>query len=218
MTNWGAPSIDMVQYALGRDDSGPVRIEPIRDVTEEVLKKDWKKKWNKRTPKPSGRFSGEPRFTPIKLTYADGVMLHLRPDINEATFYGERGQMRISRSRFECEPADLIENAPDASVAMQWEGTGIVARPHLQNWLDCIESRQSPNAPVEVGHRTITVCHLVNIARELQRPLQWNPDRERFVDDAEADNLLDRPRREHFPIPSITSEANPNRRRLLSSG
>jgi len=131
---------------------------------------------------------------------------HLSMEMNRfaCEFLPEGGLGKVSRIEFPNFPGPMKDPKFDAQP--------------IPKGLDCIESRQSPNAPVEVGHRTITVCHLVNIARELQRPLQWNPDRERFVDDAEADNLLDRPRREHFPIPSITSEANPNRRRLLSSG
>ncbi|NND95714.1 MAG: Gfo/Idh/MocA family oxidoreductase [Pirellulaceae bacterium] len=201
MTNWGAHSIDMVQYALDMDNSGLVRIEPIRDVAEEALKTDWEKKWHKKTPKPTGRFFDDPRFMPIKITYANGIAVHLLPGIRAATFYGERGTMLVSRNKFKCEPVELIKYPPDASVAQRWEGNGIVARPHLQNWLDCIQSGETLNAPVEVGHRSITVCHLVNITRELDRSLQWNPDTERFVDDAGADQLLDRPRRDSFSYP-----------------
>ncbi|MCA9123323.1 MAG: hypothetical protein H6822_08235 [Planctomycetaceae bacterium] len=79
---------------------------------------------------------------------------------------------------------------------------GHVARPHLKNWLDCIRNRGVPNAPVEVGHRTLTICHLANIARELNRPLRWNPEAEQFVDD-EANRLLDRPRRKGFDLPQV---------------
>jgi len=73
----------------------------------------------------------------------------------------------------------------------------------LENWLDCIRSRGTPNAPVEAGYRTITVCHLVNIARELKRPLRRDPAKERFVGDVEANGLLSRPRREGFALPTV---------------
>ncbi|MCO8124181.1 Gfo/Idh/MocA family oxidoreductase [Stieleria sp. TO1_6] len=204
MTNWGAHNIDMVQYALGMDRSGPVRIEPIRNISEPALASDWKTKWFRKTPYPSGRFADDRRFMPVKVTYANGVTLRLLPGIKETTFYGERGSMRISRNRFKCDPQGLVKNEPDPSAATLWEGEGIVARPHLQNWIDCIASRQKPHASVEIGHRTVTVCHLVNIARELDRALQWDPDQEQFVDDREADSLLDRPRRERFELPRIT--------------
>ena len=56
-------------------------------------------------------------------------------------------------------------------------------------------------ADVDVGHRSISVCHLANIAREVGRKLRWNPEKERFVDDAEADAYLSRPRRKGYELP-----------------
>ncbi len=194
MTNWGGHNLDMVQYALGMDDTGPIKIEPLHDVSEAALRSDWEKKWHKKTPKPEGSFSEDSRFVAIRMTYAGGIEMNFLPDVDTATFYGERGRMTIARNKFKCDPPELFKNAPDTSKSERWDGSGHVARPHLQNWLDCIRSRSTPNAPVEVGHRSATVCHLANIARELNRPLQWNPNLEQFVRDTEANQLLDRPR------------------------
>ena len=57
---------------------------------------------------------------------------------------------------------------------------------HHANWLECIKTRETPNADVEIGHRSITVCHLVNITRELGRKLTWDPAKEQFENQAEA--------------------------------
>lgn len=203
MTNWGGHNVDMVQYALGADDSGPTKIEPLAGVSEEALNRDWRQKWHKKTPPPFGRFSADQRFSPIRLTYDNGTQLNLLPAIGTATFRGERGHMAIARNRFDCQPADLVKDAPDPGLAEKWKGAGFVARPHLQNWLDCIVSRHKPNASVEIGHRTATVCHLVNIARELNRPLHWDPANERFIDDEVANGFLDRPRRHGFELPKV---------------
>jgi hypothetical protein len=73
----------------------------------------------------------------------------------------------------------------------------------LANWLDCIKSRKVPNADVEIGHRSISVCHLVNITRELGRKLTWDPKLELFENDKEANELLDRPRRKGYELPSV---------------
>ncbi len=73
----------------------------------------------------------------------------------------------------------------------------------IQNWLDCIKTRARPNAPVEVGHRSVTICHLAGIARELGRRLRWDPRAEAFPGDAEANELLDRPRRKGWELPEI---------------
>ena len=106
----------------------------------------------------------------------------------------------MRRNWFETDPADLVTDAPDPKLADKWKGGGTVARPHLENWLECIRTRGTPNAPVEAGHRTVTICHLANLARELNRPLEWNPTTEQFVDDDKANALLDRPRRGGFGL------------------
>lgn len=203
MTNWGGHNIDMVQYALGMDDTGPIQVGLLRDVSEAALMKDWEQKWHKKTPKPDGAFCDDSRFAPVRMAYPGGVEMNFIPDVATATFYGEHGRMTIARNRFQCTPSSLIKDAPDPSAREQWDGGGHVARPHLQNWLDCIRSRSTPNAPVEVGHRSATVCHLANIARDLGRTLQWNPTQEQFTSDGEANSLLERPRREGYQLPEF---------------
>jgi hypothetical protein len=72
---------------------------------------------------------------------------------------------------------------------------------HMGNWLECIRTRQQPVAPAEAGHRSATVCHLGNIARWLGRRLKWDPVKEVFPDDDEANTYLDRPRRKPYTLP-----------------
>ena len=196
MTNWGAHNVDMVQYALGRDDSGPVE---IRAKQPDAVQPIWEM-WKHKTPPPTA--TDVRRFWPVMMQYVDNVEVHFTNGQDFIRFYGERGVMMVSRNRFRTDPPDLVTNGPDPSVAEKWRGKGYVARPHLENWLECIRTRGVPNAPVEVGHRTVTICHMANIARELHRPLHWNPTKEHFVDDDEANKLLDRPRRSGFELPS----------------
>ena len=61
------------------------------------------------------------------------------------------------------------------------------------NWLDCIKSRKEPISPVEIGHRACTVCLVTHIAMKLGRKLNWDPDKERFVNDDEANNAFPSP-------------------------
>ena len=197
MTNWGAHSIDMVQYALGKDETGPVSIEAIEAESVEVIYQDWAHK----TPVPAG--PDDRRFWPVTMRYADGIEVTFRGPNAPIRFFGERGVMHVRRNYFTVDPPELIVDGPGPEAAAKWKGDGIVARPHLQNWVDCIQSRDMPNAPVEVGHRTVTICHLANIARELNRPLAWNPNEETFVDDERANQLLDRPRRDGFELPTL---------------
>lgn len=199
MTNWGAHSVDMVQYALGMDNSGPVEIWPQK----ELIKASLADRWIEKTP-PIGalenRAADTMRFCPVSMRYANGVELRFDPAATETIFHGERGKFFISRNKYRAEPADLVR-APDPREQDKWKGAGHVARPHIENWLDCISTRKTPNAPVEVGHRSVTVCHLANIARELGRPLRWDPQKEEFIGDEQANDRLDRPRRKGFELP-----------------
>ncbi len=196
MTNWGAHSVDMVQYALGKDDTGPVDVHalPLKSVSETG------QQWKSKTPLPTS--DQERRFWPVVMRYDDGVEIRFVLGQEAIRFYGERGTLTMRRNFFETDPLDLITDGPDRTVLDKWKGDGHVARPHLENWLDCIRARGVPNAPVEVGHRTVTICHLANIARECDRPLRWNPRSEAFVDDDQANHWLDRPRREGFELPT----------------
>jgi predicted dehydrogenase len=184
MTNHGAHAVDMVQWALGTDDTGPVEIEPLVEKHDD-----------------------EQRKCPILMRYAGGMELHIthpKGFYAGGYFYGKDGEMKISRNGFAAFPRELVTDPPDPEAAALWNRKGIVARPHLQNWLDCIKTRGRPNAPVEVGHRSITICHPANIARELGRKLRWDPAAETFPDDQDARNLLDRPRRAGWELSAAT--------------
>jgi len=176
-TNWGAHGIDQIQWALGKDGTGPTELWP----------------------------DGEGGIVSMK--YADGTPVRFeRKDapMGGAVFIGADCKMEINRNRFATNPAGFVKNPPDpAAQDAKWEGDGWIARPHIQNWLDCIKSRKLPNADVEIGHRSISVCHLVNITRELDRKLQWDPEKEQFVGDDEANKLLNRPRRARFELPEV---------------
>ncbi len=179
MTNWGAHGIDQIQWALGKDDTGPTELWPD-------------------SPGPNGI---------VSMRYKDGPTVRFERNgapMGGAVFFGSECKMEINRNRFATNPADFVEDAPNPAVQdATWEGPGWIARPHIQNWLDCIKSRELPNADVEIGHRSITICHLLNIARELGRKLRWDPEKEQFVGDDEANKLLDRPRRAGFELPTV---------------
>jgi len=182
MTNWGAHGIDQVQWALGADDTGPVRIVP-RGATPDSA---------------------------VEMTYASGVPLNFVLDkgpMGGAVFIGDRGKLEINRNKIVSNPpeiaAGILAQVDVAAEELAWSDETALwqARQHLQNWLDCIRSRERPVADVEIGHRSITVCHLAGIARRLGRPLDWDPAAERFVSDPEADAFLSRPRRAGFELP-----------------
>ncbi|MCA9258875.1 MAG: Gfo/Idh/MocA family oxidoreductase [Planctomycetales bacterium] len=177
MTNWGAHGVDQIQWALGKSLTGPVELWP-------------------ESPGLNGKTA---------MRYADGTLVSFELEsgpMGGAIFIGTEAKMEINRNRFAVNPDDFVTDAPPPEVQGKWEGDGWIARPHIQNWLDCIKSRETPNADVEIGHRSVTVCHLLNIVRELGRKLNWDPDAEQFVGDAEANALLERPRRAGYELPS----------------
>jgi predicted dehydrogenase len=185
MTNWGAHGVDQIQWALGTDQTGPVEIEPL-----------------------TSGLSGQ-----VRMKYANGVVVNFvieqgKGPMGGAIFICEKGKLEINRNKFTSNPpeiADQLRKELDVTEEeRKWSDDLALwqARWHLQNWLDCIKSRQLPVADVEIGHRSVSVCHLANIVRELQRPLRWDPAEESFVNDSEADKLLSRLRRKGFELPS----------------
>jgi predicted dehydrogenase len=181
MTNHAAHTADMVQWALGTDDTGPVEIWPEMEG-----------------------YQGEMRTCPVVMKYASGTELAFTNTVRTEVYAGEKGTLNMRRNGFSVNPPELAKNPPDRSVLAKWSGGGEnVARPHIQNWLDCVKTRKDPIAPVEAGHRTATICHLAGIARELKRKLKWDPAKEEFVGDAEANALRDRPRRKGFELPEM---------------
>jgi predicted dehydrogenase len=184
MTNWGAHGVDQIQWALGADATGPVELEPL-----------------------SSGLNGQ-----LRMKYANGVVVNYvieqgKGPMGGAIFICEKGKLEINRNKFTSNPPEIAEalrkELDVTEEERKWSDDLALwqARWHLQNWLDCIQSRQLPVADVEIGHRSVSVCHLANIVRELQRPLRWDPDTEHFVNDPEADKLLSRQRRKGFELP-----------------
>jgi predicted dehydrogenase len=187
MTGWGAHGLDQVQCALGTDASGPVEVwtEGDRFAPPTFTEPGPREQGEKITSKPK-----------VLFRYASGVVLRLEngPE-GGAIFIGEKGKMTVDRGKFSTDPVDL---APEAKEESRRGGQDF----HLKDWFDCMKSRKTPAADVEIGHRSTAVCHLGNIARWLGKKLRWDPEKEEFPGDAEANALLDRPRRKGYELPS----------------
>ena len=77
---------------------------------------------------------------------------------------------------------------------------------HVENWLECIRTGEKCAADVEIGHRSTTICHLVNIVRDtapVGKEVHWDPEKELFTDLPEANAMLSRPRREGWELPTL---------------
>jgi hypothetical protein len=141
------------------------------------------------------------------MRYGNGTLLKLTlpRDNNKAPglggiFIGDKGKIEINRNRLVSDPPELVKGAPppdDPSTVAS------VTQRHLQNWIDCARTREAPRAGAAIGHRSTVICHQVNICRELGRRLRWDPVRERFIGDEEANKLRSRPRRKGYELPEI---------------
>jgi hypothetical protein len=74
------------------------------------------------------------------------------------------------------------------------------SKEHHLNWLESVKSRKPPIAPVEVAHRSCSACLLHHAAMKLKRKLYWDPAKERFKNDDEANAMLSRPQRAPYAI------------------
>ena len=75
-----------------------------------------------------------------------------------------------------------------------------LATDHRKNWLECIAAKKATICPAEVGHRSASICHLGNIGYQLRRPLKWDPEKEQFIGDDEANKHVARPMREPWTL------------------
>jgi len=166
LTNNGAHWADLGQWALGTDGSGPVEVEGTCEWPE------------------SGLFT-VPRHIDVTATYANGAKLNFKDSGGQPRFYGTEGWIGLDG---QCDPPGLFDSVigPDEVRLYRSEGS------HMDNFLECVRTRRPPAAPVEVGHRSATVCHLGVIAMRLGRTVRWDPAAERFADDPEAERLARR--------------------------
>ncbi len=124
--------------------------------------------------------------------YANGVVMTHGGARGRAgvEFIGDKGRVLVNRGYIETEPAELLDEPIGANDIRLYRSTD-----HQGNWLECIRTRGRPICDVSIGHRSVTVCHLGNIAYWLKRSLKWDPVKEEFVGDDEANRLLQRPMR-----------------------
>ena len=182
MTNWGAHHIDIAQWGMGTDDTGPI------EITGEG------------TYHPQG-WHEVTETCRITHRYANGVEMIVgqrQKDIpNGTTFIGSEGKIYVSRGKLSSEPGEIVKNGRNEGDVKLY-----VSDNHTQNFLDCIKSREKPICDVEIGHRSATICHLGNLAVQLGRKLQWDPEAEQFLNDEQANGELIRAYRSPWSLES----------------
>jgi predicted dehydrogenase len=173
MTNFGAHHLDIAQWGLGMDESGPVACEGTAEFHPQMFHEVTEK-------------------CRLTYTYANGIRMTLgqgQKDIPGGTvFIGTKGRVTVNRGKLVTEPVELEKLSLDASEYTQLYRS----KDHTKNFLDCMTSRELPICDVEIGHRSATVCHLGNLVARLGRPVKWDPVTESCPGDAEAQAMVDK--------------------------
>lgn len=187
MTGWGTHGLDQIQCALGMDLTGPVEIIVEGEKLEPVT-----------YLKPESALRGNQLCSVPRLSfrYANGITVYLdKANRGGGLFFGSEGKMEIWRGKLTSNPKELAQKLLRESP--------IRSSNHVENWLECILSGGTPRSDVEIGHRSASLCHLLNIARYLGRSLKWDPEKELFIGDDEANTWLSRPVRKGYELPAV---------------
>jgi predicted dehydrogenase len=208
MTDWGAHHNDIAQWGLGMDASGPSAVEaegaePAKETNRYNCHPTFKVTYTYGDYTTAGSAklvcahtqladAVDPRETVIK--GRDGKERKVRHD-NGILFVGQDGKwIFVNREIITASDEKLIKEPlpPDATRLYE-------SHNHMANFLDCMRSRKQTICPAEVGHRSVSVCHLGVIALRSGKKLKWDPAKERF-DDEEANRWLSREMREPWKL------------------
>ena len=184
ITDWGAHHIDIVQWALGMDESGPVKFENIKG----------------NMPDQKALYNTPERYH-FEAIYADGLRLTVEDNGGDdkktgITFHGEDGKsIFVKRGTLKIEPRELAREKIGDDETHLYE-----SKDHYRNFIDSVYSGKQTAAPIEAAHRTITVAHLANLALRLGKGgMKWDPKAEKSDDEA-INQMLSRPMREKYAI------------------
>jgi len=194
ITGWGAHHIDSAHWGMDTELTGPVEIWGTAEFPKSGL-------WDVHGP-----FKTE-------ALYANGVHMIVSGDFpNGIKFIGTNGWIFVSRGNERVTASDPVAKLND-STALQSSDPKIIksvigpteihlpeSKEHHLNWLESVKSRKPPIAPVEVAHRSCSACLLHHAAMKLKRKLYWDPAKERFKNDDEANAMLSRPQRAPYAI------------------
>jgi len=179
ITGWGAHHNDIAQWGLGTEYTGPVEIEGQTEYPKDGL-------WDVHGP-----------FR-IEYTYANGVKVICADEDkvkSGVTFEGDQGWIWVTRGRIDAEPKSLLTSTIGPNEIQLYKSNN-----HKGNFLECVKSRALTIAPVEIAHRSCTVCLLGEIAMRLGRKLKWDPDKEQFVGDEQANRMRARTMRSPWSL------------------
>ncbi len=179
LTDWAGHHIDIAHWGMGWDRTGPVEIEGKGNY-------------------PQNGIYNVPTEYKLQCTYASGIRMTIANNkqiAQGAKWFGERGWIHVNRGGLSASDPQILREEIGPNEIKLYE-----SRDHKQNFLDCVKSRELTICPVEVGHRSISVALLGEIAMLTGRKLKWNPVKETFRGDPEASALLGRSYREPWTL------------------
>ena len=195
MTDWGAHIVDIAQWGMGADFSGPVEIDGQADTL----------------PNDPLSYNVPPKFK-VKMLYAGDVELLFECEGRAGVmFEGDGGRLFVNRGTVSGKPGEELADNPLPAEKYKLYAHDNLSRPprsgkldaiinHMGNFFDCVKSRQTPISDVVSQHRSVSACHLGNISVRLRRKLRWDPAKEQFVGDDEANRWLKRPQRKPYQV------------------
>lgn len=191
MTDWGAHHVDIAQWGIEQDNTGPISIEGT--AKHPVPLKDGH-------PTEDNRYNAATEFL-VKAQFANGVEMTIRHDTdNGILFEGTEGRIFVSRGKLSGKPVEDLKDNPLPGDALTKLYKGKKPGNHMGNFFECIKSREQPISDVYTHHRSMTTCHLANIAIRLGRKLTWDPVKEEIVGDAAANAWLKREARKGYEV------------------
>ena len=202
MTDWGAHHVDIAQWAIGMDKSGPTSVELV-SVEHPVPFKNG-------MPTLDDRYNTATSFR-LECKFPNGVEMAIASSINDPDgvsfgngimLEGTKGRIFVSRGDIKGKPVEDLKDNPLPEDALDKVYGGKVAPSHMANFFDCVKTRKQPISDIFTHHRALSTCHLSNIALRLGRSLKWDPAAEQMVGDDEANAWQTRKQRKGYEIPS----------------
>ena len=196
ITDWGAHHNDIVRWALNQP--GPVAVEGKR-LSD---------------PVPGGHTT--PAEYDVTFTWADGLTHHCQSTTASSIFgstakaktrtetahgvkfEGTDGWLFVTRGKLEASRPEILADLPDPAKLGVY-----VSNDHMGNFFECVKTRKAPIAEAAEGHRSVTVCHLGGIALRLGRKLSWDPAKEEFAGDKEANGMVAREQRKPWTYDAV---------------
>jgi len=201
LTDWGAHHVDIAQWGLGFEHSGPIEVEG-RGEFPNIPADFHPVEFFAGKVKLANGYNTATQFT-CTLKFDNGSTMIVRhgPE-NGIWFDGDHGKIFVNRGRITGKPIEEMSAADkdwlDAEVRKLYKGKDLQG--HMNNFFQCVRDRSEPVSDVFTHHRELSSCHMCNLAMLLRRTLRWDPAKEDFIGDAEASALLKRPRREPYTI------------------